>query len=61
MVWMDVRRSRRGGRMREDRVDDEPVSDKNDSCFGVPEGEFSEDKSMKNDLESGEDINGSMG
>jgi len=61
IVWIDVGRSRRTGMLSEERVEEEPVSDRKDSCFGVSDGELSDDRSMKNDLLSGDDRNGSMG
>lgn len=60
MVWIDVGRSRRE-KISEERFDDEPVRDRNDSRLGVPGGELSEERSMNIDLASGDDVKGSMG
>jgi hypothetical protein len=38
----------------EERLDEEPVNDKNDSPKGVSTGELSDDRSMNVDLASGE-------
>lgn len=59
-MWIDVGRSRRP-KISEDRLEDDPVRDRNDSRLGVPEGELSDDKSINIDLESGDELNGSIG
>lgn len=52
-MWIDVGRSRRV-KMWEERLDEGPVKDRNDSPLGVSAGELSDDRSMNVDLASGE-------
>jgi hypothetical protein len=53
IVWIDVGRSR-WVKIWEERLDDEPVNDRNDSLLGVSAGELSDERSMNVDLASGE-------